>query len=49
MVASPGAGGPVRIPRRIGRQQMLSWKMMNRELGAEAALDWDLVDELIDG
>jgi enoyl-CoA hydratase/carnithine racemase len=45
----PGAGGTVSIPRRIGRQRTLNWLVTNRELSAEDALDWGLVDELTDG
>lgn len=42
----PGAGGTVSIPARIGRQRTLSWLLSDRELDAQTALRWGLVDEI---
>jgi enoyl-CoA hydratase/carnithine racemase len=42
----PGAGGTVSIPRRIGRQRAMHLALMGEPIGAEAALEWGLVDEI---
>ena len=44
----PGAGGTVSIPARIGRQRTLQWLLSGADLGAETALDWGLIDEIVD-
>jgi enoyl-CoA hydratase/carnithine racemase len=45
----PGAGGTVSIPRRIGRQRA-AWLMLTRRtIDVATALDWGLVDDVIDG
>ena len=43
----PGAGGTVSIPRRIGARRTLEWLLTDRELDAETALEWGLVDEIV--
>lgn len=47
MGLTPGAGGTVSIPARIGRQRTLWWLLTDAELDAATALDWGLVDSLI--
>ena len=44
----PGAGGTVSIPRRIGRHRAAYLALSGREISAEDALTWGLVDELTD-
>jgi enoyl-CoA hydratase/carnithine racemase len=44
----PGAGGCVSLSRRIGRQRTLLMVLGGRRLGAREALDWGLVDALVD-
>jgi hypothetical protein len=44
----PGAGGTVSIPRRIGRQRTAWLAITGRRLDARTALDWGLVDEIVD-
>jgi len=43
----PGAGGTISVPRRIGRQRTLAWCLGGSTIGAETALDWGLVDEVL--
>ena len=43
----PGAGGTVSLPRRIGRQRTAQLALTRTPLGAERALAWGLVDELV--
>lgn len=43
----PGAGGTVSIPRRIGRWRTSYLAMSGLRVGAETALNWGLVDEVI--
>ncbi len=42
----PGAGGTVSLTRRCGRQRTAALALTGREIDAETALDWGLVDEL---
>jgi hypothetical protein len=45
----PGAGGTVSVPRRIGRQRA-AWMMLTcRTIDVATALEWGLVDDVIDG
>ena len=44
----PGAGGCVSIPRRIGRQRTVYLAMMNARIDAEQALEWGLVDAIVE-
>jgi hypothetical protein len=44
----PGAGGCVSLPRRIGRQRTAWLALSTRRIDAATALEWGLVDELID-
>ncbi len=44
----PGAGGCVSLSRRIGRQRTLLMVLSGRRLGAREALDWGLVDAVVD-
>lgn len=44
----PGAGGCVSLSRRIGRQRALLMILSGRRLGSRQALDWGLVDALVD-
>jgi enoyl-CoA hydratase len=44
----PGSGGCISLPRRIGRQRTALLALTGRRLRAAEALDWGLVDELID-
>lgn len=44
----PGAGGCVSLSRRIGRQRTLLMVLSGRRLSAREALDWGLVDALVD-
>ncbi len=43
----PGAGGTVSLPRRIGARRTLEWLLSDRELDADTALAWGLVDEIV--
>jgi enoyl-CoA hydratase/carnithine racemase len=43
-----GAGGSVSVPRRIGRQRTLEALMRGAPIDAPTALDWGLVDELVE-
>lgn len=40
----PGVGGTWSIGRRIGRQRLLTWLLLDDEIGVETALSWGLVD-----
>jgi enoyl-CoA hydratase len=44
----PGAGGCVSVPRRIGRQRTALMLLSGRRIGAKTALDWGLVDAIVD-
>lgn len=44
----PGAGGCVSLSRRIGRQRTLQMILSGRRLPAREALEWGLVDTLVD-
>ncbi|KMS59639.1 enoyl-CoA hydratase [Novosphingobium barchaimii LL02] len=44
----PGAGGCVSLTRRIGRQRTALMVLSGRRIGARQALDWGLVDALVD-
>lgn len=44
----PGAGGCVALVRRIGRQRTAELILSGRRLSAAAALEWGLVDALVD-
>jgi enoyl-CoA hydratase/carnithine racemase len=44
----PGAGGTASIPRRIGRQRTAWLALSGRRIDAATALDWGLVDEVVD-
>ncbi|HUD28267.1 MAG TPA: enoyl-CoA hydratase/isomerase family protein [Novosphingobium sp.] len=44
----PGAGGCVSLSRRIGRQRTALMVLSGRRVGAREALDWGLVDALVD-
>lgn len=44
----PGAGGCVSLSRRIGRQRALLMILSGRRLAAREALEWGLVDVLVD-
>ncbi len=44
----PGAGGTVSIPRRIGAPRTLELLLRNTVVGAEEALDYGLVDLIVD-
>ncbi|MCX7282524.1 MAG: enoyl-CoA hydratase/isomerase family protein [Novosphingobium sp.] len=43
----PGAGGCVSLSRRIGRQRAAHLVLSGKRIGAQQALAWGLVDELI--
>lgn len=45
----PGAGGTVSIPRRIGRHRTLYLALSGVGLSAGVALEWGLVDAVVDG
>jgi enoyl-CoA hydratase/carnithine racemase len=45
----PGAGGTVSIPRRIGRWRTFYLALAGEYLDASTALDWGLIDEIVDG
>ena len=44
----PGAGGCVSLTRRIGRQRTALMILSGKRLSARMALDWGLVDEIMD-
>lgn len=44
----PGAGGCVSVSRRIGRQRAALMILSGRRIGAATALDWGLVDAIVD-
>lgn len=44
----PGAGGCVSIPQRIGRQRTNYLAISGKEISADQALRWGLVDEVFD-
>ncbi len=44
----PGAGGCVSLTHRIGRQRTALLILSGKRLSAQRALDWGLVDELVD-
>lgn len=44
----PGAGGTASIPRRIGRQRTAYMALSMDKIRAETALDWGLIDAVID-
>ncbi len=44
----PGAGGCVSLTRRIGRQRTALMILSGQRLGARQALDWGLIDALVD-
>jgi enoyl-CoA hydratase len=44
----PGAGGTVSITRRIGRLRTAALALTGTRIDAQTALDWGLVDEIVD-
>lgn len=44
----PGAGGTASIPRRIGRQRTAYMALTMEKIRAETALNWGLIDAIID-
>ena len=42
----PGAGGTVSLTRRCGRQRTAALALTGREIDAQTALAWGLVDEV---
>jgi enoyl-CoA hydratase/carnithine racemase len=44
----PGAGGTASLPRRIGRQRTAFLALTGDSLPVETALQWGLVDEIVD-
>ena len=44
----PGAGGTASLPRRVGRQKTAYMALSMAKIRAETALDWGLIDEIID-
>lgn len=44
----PGAGGCVSLTRRIGRQRTALLILSGKRLGAARALDWGLIDAIVD-
>jgi enoyl-CoA hydratase/carnithine racemase len=44
----PGAGGCVSLPRRIGRQRTTLMILSGRRISARTALEWGLVDAIVD-
>jgi enoyl-CoA hydratase len=44
----PGAGGCVSLPRRIGRQRAALMILSGKRIGARTALDWGLIDAIVD-
>ena len=45
----PGAGGCVSLTRRIGRQRTAELVLSGKRLSARSALDWGLIDAIVDG
>ena len=43
----PGAGGTASLPRRIGRQRTAFMALSMKRIGAQTALEWGLVDEIV--
>jgi hypothetical protein len=43
----PGVGGTWSISRRIGRQRLLTWLLLDLDVDAETAQHWGLVDSLM--
>lgn len=44
----PGAGGTASIPKRIGRQKTAYMALSMEKIKAKTALDWCLIDQIID-
>lgn len=44
----PGAGGCISVSRRIGRQRTTWLALSGRRVNARTALDWGLVDEIVE-
>ena len=44
----PGAGGTASLPRRIGRHRTAYMALSMEKIRAETALDWGLIDSIID-
>ena len=44
----PGAGGTVSLPRRIGRQRTAYLGLSGQPISASKALQWGLIDEIVD-
>lgn len=44
----PGAGGCVSLSRRIGRQRTALMILSGKRIGAQTALEWGLVDAIVD-
>lgn len=44
----PGAGGTASIPRRIGRQKTAYMALCMKKIRAKTALEWGLIDAIID-
>lgn len=44
----PGAGGTASIPRRIGRQKTAYMALSMEKVRADTALDWGLIDAIVD-
>ena len=44
----PGAGGCVSVPRRIGRRRAALMILSGQRIGAQTALDWGLIDAIVD-
>ena len=44
----PGAGGCVSLTRRVGRQRTAELILSAKRLSAQEALDWGLIDEIVD-
>ena len=45
----PGAGGMVSLPRRIGRWRAAYMLLSGRSIPSRTALEWGLVDEVVEG
>lgn len=45
----PGAGGCVSLSRRIGRQRTALLILSGKRIGMQAALEWGLIDRIVDG
>ena len=44
----PGAGGCISVSRRIGRQRAALMILSGKRIGAKTALDWGLIDAIVD-